>query len=425
MKDTRFIQQFMYHLAVCTFQRDNGKPGTCFVAIIYRKLIATQMDTFRHLQLHIYEDIGYRISHYKKQTRYNLETIQYTGILCFSIAFHNRVLVARMRFSCNAASLSEQPFAAYLERFLHEKNRYVTAGNCFYNSSNRLNDMATHNTQTNLIIALAERIAEDIGAVDGVVAVVLGGSWARGTALPASDIDLGIYYEPQRPPSIAALRAIAQAFSDHKSAELTEFGGWGPWINGGGWLRIAERPVDWLYRDLERVRHVIAECVAGRPTLHHQPGHPHGFHSHIYVGEVAVCRPLYDPHGTIAQLKTLTTPYPVQLKRALINTYHWQAGFALMVARKAIERADAVYVSGCLFQCVMSLAQVLFALNEQFFLNEKGAVTAIDGFEIRPDDWRNTTQATLAQVGATPDQLRASIEHMDGLVQRVADLHEK
>ena len=38
------------------------------------------------------------------------------------------------------------------------------------------------------------------------------------------------------------------------SADVTELGVWGPWVDGGGWLRIDGIPVDWIYRDLERVR---------------------------------------------------------------------------------------------------------------------------------------------------------------------------
>ena len=46
----------------------------------------------------------------------------------------------------------------------------------------------------------AQTIADRLGQIDGVVAVVLGGSRARGTASPDSDIDLGIYYQPDQPP---------------------------------------------------------------------------------------------------------------------------------------------------------------------------------------------------------------------------------
>ena len=77
------------------------------------------------------------------------------------------------------------------------------------------------------------------------MAVVLGGSAAHGEADERSDLDLGIYYRPERPPSIAALRALAQELDDrHPPDSATDFGGWGPWINGGAWLQIRGKRVD-------------------------------------------------------------------------------------------------------------------------------------------------------------------------------------
>jgi predicted nucleotidyltransferase len=103
-------------------------------------------------------------------------------------------------------------------------------------------------------LAVAQRAAVRLAAVDGVVGVTLGGSWARGTAGPGSDVDLGVYYRATRHPSIARLRRLAAELDDRHAGDLlTDFGGWGRWIDGGGWLRIDGQAVDWLYRDLDRV----------------------------------------------------------------------------------------------------------------------------------------------------------------------------
>jgi hypothetical protein len=75
--------------------------------------------------------------------------------------------------------------------------------------------------------------------------VALGGSWARGEARPDSDVDLGLYYRPDSPPDVGDLRRLARELDDrHPPDSVSEIGEWGPWINGGGWLRIAGRPVD-------------------------------------------------------------------------------------------------------------------------------------------------------------------------------------
>jgi len=41
-------------------------------------------------------------------------------------------------------------------------------------------------------------------------------------------------------------------------------------------------------------------------------------------------------------------------------------------------------VVGCLFRCAACLVQVLYALNERYFVNEKGSARAADSFPFHP-----------------------------------------
>lgn len=116
-------------------------------------------------------------------------------------------------------------------------------------------------------------IAARIARVDGVVGVMLGGSRARGEHAPDSDVDLGLYYRGAF--DVAALRVLARELSG-PGAVLTEPGAWGRWVDGGGWLEIDGVPVDWLYRDLDRVQGAWRDAQAGRFAFHTQVGHPAG-----------------------------------------------------------------------------------------------------------------------------------------------------
>ena len=201
-------------------------------------------------------------------------------------------------------------------------------------------------------VELARRIAELLGEIEGVVAVALGGSWARGDVHPGSDVDLGIYYRDEHRPLMEDLHRLARELGYRYPTEpVTDFGGWGPWINGGAWLQVDGTPVDWLYRELGQVSRVMDECRAGRPSIHYQPGHPHGFHTDIYMGEIHYCRPLYDPEGALASLKDVAENYPPRLKRALVRNQLWEARFALDTCRKSATKGDVFYVTGCLFRC--------------------------------------------------------------------------
>jgi predicted nucleotidyltransferase len=271
-------------------------------------------------------------------------------------------------------------------------------------------------------LELAQYIASRLSTIEGVEAVVLGGSWARGDVNPNSDLDIGIYYTPQNRPSIEALRRLASELDDrHGSDIITDYGGWGPWINGGGWLKIGDQPVDWLYRDLDIVSQQITECEAGRVRCYYQPGHPHGFYNHIYMGEVFYCQPLYDPHGTLSSLKKRTVPYPPLMKQALINGL-WEASFALDTSRKAADRGDVYYVTGGLFRCVACMVQALYALNERYCINEKGSLRTIDSFPTRPPRFRSVVTDVLAAPGNDPSSLRRSIARLHELVQFVDQL---
>jgi hypothetical protein len=187
-------------------------------------------------------------------------------------------------------------------------------------------------------------------------------------------------------------------------------------------LIIEGRRVDWLYRDLGLVERTVGECSAGRPTVHYQPGHPNGFHTHIYLGEIYYCRPLYDPECALTSLKNVARNYPPRLKRALIRGQLWEARFALDTCRKSAARGDAFYVTGCLFRCAACLVQVLFALNGRYLINEIGSVEATESLSLCPADFKETVNSVLGRPGEHPAQLETSVERLENLLAAVERL---
>jgi hypothetical protein len=222
---------------------------------------------------------------------------------------------------------------------------------------------------------ILQRIVPVLAEVPGVAAIALGGSRARGTATDASDYDIGLYYSKDRPLDTIRLLQAVRTFADvPDAAQVTPIGGWGPWIVGGGWLTVTGRKVDLLYRNVEAVADVIGKCRAGEIDIHYQPGHPHGFCTAIWMGEVALCRPLHDPDGQLARLKATTSPHPPALRDALIRKFDREILFAIENGELAAARAEQTHVAGCAYRALACAAQMLFALNECYLINEKGAL---------------------------------------------------
>jgi predicted nucleotidyltransferase len=272
--------------------------------------------------------------------------------------------------------------------------------------------------------ALLRRLVVALSSVPGVEAIALGGSRARGTAVATSDYDIGLYYRADQPIDVAALGEVATTLDDRGAeASVTPIGGWGPWIDGGGWLVVDGVHVDLLYRDIDRVAAAIDDAHAGKVERFYQPGHPHAFLPTIYMGEAASAHLLHDPAGTLAALQGRTAPYPAALARALRERFEWEAEFSLANARKSLDRGDVSYLAGCAFRAVACLCQTLFALNGVYLLNEKGAVAAADGFARRPMDFATRVTRLFADLGSGAHA--AGLDRLDELIVETCELSSR
>ncbi|MFF1503314.1 nucleotidyltransferase domain-containing protein [Streptomyces sp. NPDC058316] len=256
---------------------------------------------------------------------------------------------------------------------------------------------------------IVEDMAYRLAEVPGVIGVLLGGSRARGEHRPESDWDLGVYYRGGL--DLAALRGLAGL-----DAEVAGPGGWGPWVNGGAWLRVDGVAVDWILRDLDRVEQVWADCREGRFEVGVQPGHPLGFWSPCYAGEVALGQVLADPTGELKSLQRRTSSYPEPLREAL-RAGAWEADFLVDVATKGATRADTLHVSLCLSRAFGVLVQALFAEDRRWCLNEKGALAVAETLPGAPTDFGRRVRRLLGAPGDTAESLTATVAEARVLVE--------
>ena len=275
--------------------------------------------------------------------------------------------------------------------------------------------------QRELVSSLAKRLA----AVRGIEALVLGGSHARGRAQPGSDIDLGLLYSQEAPFSIQELHELAKAVNDRADPVVTDFYEWGPWVNGGAWLTIAGQRVDFLYRSVEHVEQVIAEAEAGQYELHYDQQPPFGFFSGTYLGELAVCVPLFDPQARLYALKRRVAHYPEALRQAVVKDYLWAAEFGLAgFAGTFATRCDCYGTAACLTRVVNQLVLVLFAFNRMYLVNDKTALAEIAEFERAPQAFGPRVQKTFGQLGTSSEELAAAVESIAQLLRETIELTE-
>jgi len=251
-------------------------------------------------------------------------------------------------------------------------------------------------------------IVADLSKVGGMVAVVLGGSWASGRQRPDSDVDLGLCYRADDPLDVGAVREIARRLNDTPEPVVTDLGIWGQWVNGGAWLTIEGQRVDFLYRDLDFMTATIDDVLtaSGRSRSDFWQQAPYGFHPQIYCAEARCWYALWDPEGIVAALKEKVAVYPEVMKRRAVSGWLWGAQFTAANAKRAPERGEAYLVAGYLTRAATELIQALYALNETFYMNDKYVYRDVAEFEIVPRDFMARVDALMNGDGSPADLRR-------------------
>lgn len=234
---------------------------------------------------------------------------------------------------------------------------------------------------------LADQLAERLSAIDGVVAVTLGGSRGRGDERPDSDWDLGLYYRETI--DVDAVRALGFP------GEVVEPGAWGRLVNGGAWLKVDDQRVDLLYRDLDVVRHWTDEAGDGRFEIDLVEGFVAGMPTYALAGELALARVLVgDPPRP---------SFPDALRATAPQRWYASARFSLDTADAAAARADVAACAGLLAKAAIAAAQGRLAERGEWALNEKGILGRAG---LRQAD------GVLAAIGSRPLDLGQSVFRM-------------
>jgi hypothetical protein len=198
-----------------------------------------------------------------------------------------------------------------------------------------------------------DQLAAELADSDGVVAVVLGGSRAHGTADDHSDWDLGVYYRDH-----IDLTALA------RHGEVHPPGSWGRLINGGALLRLGGVHVDVLLRDLDVLEHWTAEAAAGRYEVDGVLGSVAGMPTYSLTAEAARCRPV---HGVLQ----VDSRFPDLLMATGARRWRLHRDFNLRHAAVHAARGNVVNAMGLATRAVLEEAHARSCLQRRWVVNEK------------------------------------------------------
>ncbi|HEX8906338.1 MAG TPA: hypothetical protein VF771_15930 [Longimicrobiaceae bacterium] len=240
-------------------------------------------------------------------------------------------------------------------------------------------------------------MVDELAAMPGAVAVVLGGSRGEGAADAASDWDLGLYYRGSI--ELGALERRGTVFPP---------GSWGRVMNGGAWLRSGGAKVDVILRDLDVVEEWTRRATEGEFEVDLLLGYLAGIPTYSLAAELATCRPL---RGSIPRVG----PFPPRLAAAAQPHWRFRRALSLDYARMHARRGNVAAAAGQAAKAVMEEAHARACERSLWVLNEKrlvdtaglGSVHALFT-HVRPDPAALTgwVDAVGDALGAAPDEPR-------------------
>lgn len=202
-------------------------------------------------------------------------------------------------------------------------------------------------------------LADELSAMPGVVAVVLGGSRAAGRERPDSDWDLGVYYDPSAF-AVEPIRALGLP------GQVFGLGEWSRLMDGGAWFDVDGTKVDLIYRSVDAVAGWIAEAEAGRFSVELLGGYLAGFPTTVLVGEVALAKVLR------GGLPFAVDAFPDALRAAAPAMWRARRDFSLMYAEMHAARGDTLLETGNRARAAVEEAHAVMCERGEWVLNEKG-----------------------------------------------------
>jgi len=226
--------------------------------------------------------------------------------------------------------------------------------------------------------AFGEKLGEIVDMLkttgDGDMTITLAGAHAKGLDDQLSDIDIYMYYADPKPSETN--KRIVEAFADGHSAYVTadhvsaEYGGCYIFHYKGTLVEVTTR----LYENaLKRIH----DSLEGRFEIIPNDWTINGYYTFTYASEVSYVIPVWDPPRFIENTRKIVFPYPVKLKRKILEEFGGRmksAPFTNNEYVNAIQRRDLFMANFFVDTTLLNMVQVIYALNDAYFTGDKQIV---------------------------------------------------
>ena len=240
---------------------------------------------------------------------------------------------------------------------------------------------------------------------EGRYAVSIGGSRARKTSDELSDIDFRLFCDAVIHDQDERSRLKAQL-----DASIQRWAERGVIIDGC-WIR-----------DIQETSARLEEWCAGTGAPEPLVWAVWGYYlpTDIYLQTV-----VDDPYGVIAAWKEQLRTYPLMLKDALLKRHlasvrYWKDDYHY---RNKVERKDIVFLASLATKLVHDMVQILFALNETYYVGDGYNLTVLQRFEHVPGDFVAKVEEALypRHVADMLEAQRGALVHLIGEVEALAE----
>lgn len=251
-------------------------------------------------------------------------------------------------------------------------------------------------------------ICRQLAAGRGRYAIAVGGSQGKGTGDRGSDIDFRLFHEHDLPwPS-----QDPDLWKDYFAAEER-------------WKRRGII-IDGIWpRRIDQIEAALNRWMNGDIRPDDLVWTIWGYHllPDLYYQAI-----IEDPYGVISGWKERLRSYPPPLRQAVLDKHlksvqYWRNDYHY---RHKVERGDIVFAAGLAMKLVHNLIQVLFAINDTYYVGDGQNLESVLQLRIVPADFAEKVKEILYPTAADPliAQYRALMNLIDEIMQLVPEANQ-